>query len=112
VWERAIDKVCYRLKLVRVQRLINIKIAKAHRTVSNEALCILTGMTATAIKIDEAIQFYEITRGSTKEEALVDRDMAVKLWQHPAQMITLLTENNKETSTIQTFTDGSKSEQG
>jgi len=38
VWISAIDKACYKLKLVRVQRLINIKIAKAYRTVSNEAL--------------------------------------------------------------------------
>jgi hypothetical protein len=45
VWKRAIDKVSYKSKIVRVQRLINIKIAKVHRTVSNEALCILTGLT-------------------------------------------------------------------
>jgi hypothetical protein len=112
VWKKAIDKVCYRIKLIRVQRLMNIKIAKAYRTVSNEALCILTGVTPIAIKIQEAIQFYEITRGGTTEEALVDRDMGVKHWQHPAEMITLLIENNKETSTIQMFTDGSKLEQG
>jgi hypothetical protein len=69
-------------------------------------------MTPIAIKIEEAIQFYKITRGRTKEEALVDRDMGVKHWQHPAEMITHLTKNNKETSTIQIFNDGSKSEQG
>jgi hypothetical protein len=39
VWKNAIDRVNYKLKLIRVQRLINIKIAKAYRTVSNEALC-------------------------------------------------------------------------
>ena len=42
----------YKTKLIRVQRLINIKIAKAYRTVSTEALCILTGMTPIAIKIE------------------------------------------------------------
>jgi hypothetical protein len=46
--------------------------------VSNEALCILTGLTPFAIKTEEAIQFYELTRGSTKEEALVDFDIGVK----------------------------------
>ena len=30
--------------LTGVQKLINIKIAKAYRTVSNEALCIITGL--------------------------------------------------------------------
>jgi hypothetical protein len=50
VWKKAIDKVSYKSKIVRVQRLINIKIAKAYHTVSNEALCILTGLAPVAIK--------------------------------------------------------------
>jgi hypothetical protein len=37
--------------------------------------------------------------------------MGLKYWYHPSETITFLTEYN-ETSTIQTFTDGSKSEQG
>ena len=109
--KKAIDKVSYKLKLERLQRLINIRIAKAYRTVSNEALCILTVLTPIAIKIDEASQFYQLTKGSTKEEALVDRDMEVKYWHHPAETISLLVENNEVTSTVQIFTDGSKSEQ-
>ena len=56
-----------------------------------------------AIKI-EATQFYELTRGSKKEE--------VKYWHDPAERITFLTENIEKTNTIQIFTDGSKSEQG
>ena len=46
-------------KLTRVQRLINIKIAKAYRTVSNEALCIITGLTPTHIKIKETAELYK-----------------------------------------------------
>ena len=38
--------------------------------------------------------------------------MGVKYWHHPAETITFLTEDNEETSTIQIFTDGSKSELG
>jgi len=37
--------------------------------------------------------------------------MEVKYWHHPAETINLLTENNEQTSTIQIFTDGSKSGQ-
>jgi len=80
--------------------------------VTNEALCMLTELTPIVIKIEEAIQFYELTRGNTKEEALVDLDMGVKYWHHTAEMINFLTENNEETSAIQIFTDGSKSEHG
>jgi hypothetical protein len=55
---RALGKESYKAKLIRVKRLINIKIAKAYRTVSHEALCILTGMTPINIKIEEASQLY------------------------------------------------------
>ena len=40
VWSSVLNKKCYRGKIIRTQRLINIKIAKAYRTVSNEALCV------------------------------------------------------------------------
>ena len=78
----------------------------------SEALCILTGLTPIAIKIGEAAQFYQLTRGSTKEEAQTDRGIEVKYWHHPAETINFLTEDNEETSTIQIFTDGSKSTGG
>jgi hypothetical protein len=79
--------------------------------VSNEALCILTGLTPLDLKIEKAFLFYHHTKGSTKEEALVNCDMEVKYWHHPAETINSLTEN-EDTSTIQILTDGSKSEQG
>jgi hypothetical protein len=60
------EKESYKSKLLRVQRLINFKMAKAYRTVSNEALCLLTGMTPIDIKIEEAAQLYQLTRGNTK----------------------------------------------
>jgi len=45
-----------RLKYIRVQRLMNIRMAKAFRTTSSEALCILAGMTPIIIKIKEAVK--------------------------------------------------------
>ena len=50
VWKKTIDIVSYKSKLVRVQRLLNIRIETAYRTVSNEALCILTGLILTPLK--------------------------------------------------------------
>ena len=41
VWKSVLDNISYEAKLIRIQRLINIKIAKAYRTVSNEALCVI-----------------------------------------------------------------------
>jgi len=45
-----------RLKYIRVQRLINIKIAKAFRTTSSEALCILSGTTPIILRTEEAVR--------------------------------------------------------
>jgi len=109
--EKTIDNVSYKSKLLRPQRPINIRIAKAYCTVSNKALCILTGLTPLDLKIEKAFLFYHHTKGSTKEEALVNCDMEVKYWHHPAETINFLTENDEETSTIHILTDGSKSEQ-
>ena len=38
--------------------------AKAYRTVSNEPLCLLTGMMPIYIKIEEAAQLYQLNKGT------------------------------------------------
>jgi DNA replication protein DnaD len=48
------EKECNKTVYNRVQHLINIKIAKALQTTSNEALCTLTGLTSITIKAEEA----------------------------------------------------------
>jgi len=47
-----------RLKYIRVQRLMNIKIAKTFRTTSSEALYILAGTTPIIITTEEAAKQY------------------------------------------------------
>ena len=106
------DKTCYRLKINRVQRLINIKIAKAYRTVSNEALSILTELTPISIKIEEVTQLYQIVRRSRNKDPFIDHDKGYKHWLHPAVTTIAITDNQENTSSIQIFTDGSKSEHG
>jgi len=41
---------------------MNIKIAKAYRTTSGEALSVLTGITSIEIKVPETDRLYHITR--------------------------------------------------
>lgn len=43
VWKSVLNKSCYKAKLIRIQILINIRIAKAYRMFSNEELCVITG---------------------------------------------------------------------
>jgi hypothetical protein len=64
VCSSVLNKKCYRDKITRVQRLIQIKVAKAYRSVSNEALCVITGLTHINIKIDEVVQLYHFTKGT------------------------------------------------
>jgi hypothetical protein len=58
------DNTCYKAKLLRIQRLINIRIVKAYRAMSNEALCVITGLTPINIKIEETAKYYECTKGN------------------------------------------------
>jgi len=66
---------CCKDKLLRIQRPINIKIAKAYHTVLNEASCVITALMTINIKIEEATKYYTITKG---EGNLYDREMDFK----------------------------------
>jgi len=65
VLAETVEKERYSKMLTGVQRLINIKIAKTYRTVSNEALCIITGLKAIHIKIKETAELYKIVKGNS-----------------------------------------------
>ena len=54
VWKSVLNKHCYKAKLIRIQRLINTRIAEAYRTVSYEALCVIASMKPIHIKVEEA----------------------------------------------------------
>jgi len=62
-WKSVLKRHCYKAKIIRIQRLINLKMAKAYLTVSNEALCIINDITPINIKIEEIGKLYEITKG-------------------------------------------------
>ena len=78
--ERCNKKYCYKAKIVRIQRLINVRIAKAYRTVSNEALCVMTGLMPINIKIEEVAKLCELTKA---EGTSYDRAMEIRHWIPP-----------------------------
>jgi hypothetical protein len=110
VWIGAMEKKCNIITYSRVQRLINIKIAKAYRTTSNEALCILTGTTPIEIKAKETAKLYCINRDRQNHQ--LDHEVELKDWTHPADTVTISEYNEEQEHTIQAFRDGSKSENG
>ena len=99
-----LENTSHRKKLTRGQRLINVKIAKAYRTVSNEALCISTGLTPIHIKIKETAGLYKIVR---HKNLLIDHDKLPKQWLHPADRI-IATDDTDDQTPINIYTDGSK----
>ena len=56
VWIEAMNHEYNRRKCITVQRLINISLAKAYRTTSTEALCMLTATTPIIITFEETVK--------------------------------------------------------
>jgi hypothetical protein len=89
---------------------MNIKIAKAYRTTSNEALCILTRITPTETKAEDTANLYSIIRDRQNHQ--LDHEVELKNWTHPADSVTISKQNEANEHTIQIFTDRSKNEHG
>jgi len=77
VWEGAITKNKYLQKLQSAQRLINIKIAKAYRTISFEASCVIAGVPPIGLVIDGNVQFYKRKHGLENSDIICDMQLPV-----------------------------------
>jgi hypothetical protein len=98
VWIECLKKKHNAVKRRRVQRLKNMKMASASRTTSNEALCVLTGMTPIFIELESQTNIYYNTRGHKKSE-LYDAPKHYSQWNHPADAVeTKEKERDKNTS--------------
>ena len=68
VWIECLKKKHNAIKLKRVQRLINIKIARAYHTTSHEALCVPTEMTLILTEMGSQAEIHNNTRGNDKSK--------------------------------------------
>ena len=84
VWEEAVSRTGNLVKLQRVQMLINIKIAKAYRTVSFEASWVLARVPPVAVVIEERARLYKIMHNTERGEYECEQTQPVKEWPHPA----------------------------
>jgi len=89
VWNDAMKYEHNRQRYVRVQRLINLKMARAYRTTSAEALCILTGMTPITLKLEEAVTRYTFRDTQQQQSRNLDQDVEYRNWPHPAKAISI-----------------------
>jgi ribonuclease HI len=85
--------------------------AKAYRTTSSEALCVLTGMTPIIIKLEELAQRCKAKERTGNLKIELDHEVEFKNWQHPADAVTIEEVVSEEDATISAYTDGSKQDQ-
>jgi len=90
IWSEAMKCEHNRQKYVRVQRLINLKMARAYRTTSNEALCILTGTTPNILKLEEVVKQYTFRDKQQQQTINLDYEVEYRLWPHPAKSISII----------------------
>jgi hypothetical protein len=126
-----LNKQTNKLILQRVQRLINIKIAKAYRTISFEASCVMAGVPPIGLVIEEKASQYMVKhnpecdlplpvskwphptqRRSTRVTLLDDREVQLQNWPNLADEVKTTENKEYEQRTILIYTDGSKNEQG
>jgi len=91
---------------------MNRRMAKAFRTTSSEALCIVTGMTPIIIKTEEAVKQYNIRKRKGSQTQLIYREVELKNWPHPADVVKIIEDNGNKEQTIKIYTDWSKNEHG
>ena len=91
---------------------MNIKIAKAFRTTSSEALCILAATTPIIIRTEEAAKQYFLRKGKGALTQSIDQEVELKIWPQPAGVAAFIEVKEYDDKTIQIYTNGSKNEQG
>ena len=62
IWVEAIWKNRNLTKYKRIQKLMNIKIAKAYRNLSYDASCVIAGVRPIQITIEQKVQTYMATK--------------------------------------------------
>jgi len=86
--------------------------AKAYRTTSSAALCILTGMTYINIKLEEVVKRYNINKRTGNHTFELHSDVELKHWLHTADAVAIQEVARHEKASVHAYTDGSKHEQG
>ena len=64
------------------------------------------------IKTEKVVKQYNIRKGKGSQTQLVDSEVVLKNWPHPAAAVKITEAKRHEEQMIQVYTDGSKNEQG
>ena len=88
--------------------MINLRIAKAFCTTSNEALCIVADTIPILLKTEEAVRIHNLKKNRRNQTQAIDREVELKYWQHPADEAKILEADEYKDQTIHAYTDGTK----
>jgi len=84
---------------------MNIKLAKAYRTISYDASCVTTAVRPIEITIEHIVETYMVTTIKNPE---YDAPLEVRYWRHPAELPTIRELENGSTYATEVYTDSSK----
>jgi ribonuclease HI len=112
VWIEAMKYEHNRQKYARVQQLINIQMARAYRTTSSEALCIMTGMIPIILKLEEVIKQYTFKEKQHYQTTHLNYDVEHRYRLNPAKAVPIIEAETHEEATISAYTDRSKYQTG
>jgi hypothetical protein len=87
---------------------MNIKIAKAYRTISYEASCVMAGVPPTTIIIAEKAQLYKTKHYTEGAASKCDMPVPLTDWPHPARRANIMETNDSISYATEIYTDGSK----
>jgi hypothetical protein len=104
MWEKALTKQNNLRKYQRFQRMMDIKIAKAFRTLSYEASFILAGVRPIRLAIEKNVRTYKATHNTFE----YDVPLEVRYCPHPAETPLIREPTEILPNIINTFTDGNK----
>jgi len=104
VLEKTLTKQNNLRKYQRVKRMMNIKIAKAFRTLSYEASCVLAGFRPIRLAVEEKVRNYKATHNDIEYDAPLE----MRYWPHPAEIPLIRAPTEIPHNVINIFTDGSK----
>ena len=108
VWEEAVKKQRLLWKMQSTQRLINIKIPKAYRTISFEASCLMAGVQPIGVVIEGKTCLCKRKHSTGKGDYEWDKPLPAKEWAHPARHVDIMDTTDLITYPTEIFSDGSK----
>ena len=82
VWEKALTKQNNLRKYQRVQRMMNIKTAKAFRTLSYETSRVLAAVRPIRLAVEEKLRTYKATHNNIEYDA----PLQVRYWPDPVEI--------------------------